>query len=258
MSSKHFGPMDIIAMLELEAYPEPPSMTDPDTDPAYVMGRLRRERRQRYMSGKQAGYARKERQTSSEWVRKPFTSGDGNKVNPRYDLDEERGSGLVIDLTQDPWRVPPIPPHHIALATEIRDRVFRSRTFAAKALGVSRTTIQYHVRRGTLHRVGLFMRAAVPCEDGDGNKFESYAAMGRAKGVQGQTVEKAAKRGTLHNVGNRGRKPIDYNGTTFKSFKELADFLGVSPSTVSTAHKRGRLASCGKGKGTRTDLRSGG
>ena len=252
MDSKHFGPADLVAMLELEVARLPPPVIDPED---FKPKKSFKDSPRYHQVGvdKQRVRSRVVRRTQSEMVRKPFTAGDGAKVNPRWDPDEHQRI-VNIDLTQDPWRVPVIPPHHLALATEIRDRIFRSRRHAARMLGVSLTTICHHMNKGTPDRIGLGVALAPIVTKICDQEYKSQNQAARAKGVRRQTIYSARKRGTLDKVGKGKGTHVEYDNMTFKSFGELGDFLGLHKNTVAHHHKRGTMHLLGKGRGYRADI----
>lgn len=133
--------------------------------------------------------------------------------------------------------------------------VYPSRASAARALGVHRNTIRWHLKRfGDLSMVGMLYVRCI----WRGQEYPTIAAVSKASGRSTSTIIHHLNRyGNLDRLGvgkagicgNRSKsKPVRIGPYEWPSRTALAREMGVSPSTVSRClsnsappHRRDRL-----------------
>ena len=84
------------------------------------------------------------------------------------------------------------------IETRIRDKVYKSRSEAARGEGVSKPTLRRHIRQGTLDKVGLKKRKPKEVTEPftvRGYTYTTYTECGKYHGVSSTTVKAYVKAG---------------------------------------------------------------
>ena len=117
---------------------------------------------------------------------------------------------------------------------------FPSIKIASETLGFSKSVIEYHKRRGTLHRLGVGTRAEPIHIPGHGD-FPSITAGAKHLGITVGTLAKLNRTGRLEYAGKGAEyancKPVTIRWTKYKSIQAATDDLGVSWDTINKALK---------------------